>query len=123
MADITIARVRVRWQSNKSPKYDGRVEDMSIDSISAEDRADLCVGKTIRVHWGLRVWTGEVLKVFEEPTPLAQALPLKRPRTTTQRLIIEPAFSVPPISSGIPIMYILVLSSFILRLYRYIAYV
>ena len=43
----TIVRVRVRWQGNKSPKYDGRVEDENF-----EDRAGLCVGKTVRVHWG-----------------------------------------------------------------------
>ena len=82
MADLTIARVRVRWHGNKSPKYNG----VKFDSIVEEDRAGLCVGRTVRVHWGQRIWTGEVLEVSEEPTLLAQALPLTRARTTTQRL-------------------------------------
>ena len=97
MANLTIARVRVHCHGNKSLKYDGRVEDVKFDGIVEEDRAGLCVGRTVRVHWGRRIWTGEVLEVSEEPTLLAQALPLTRARTTTQRLQFSAA---QPISSG-----------------------
>ena len=91
-----IAQVRVRWFGNKSSKYDGRVEDVDFDDIVEEDQEGLCVGKSIRIPWGRdrRLWTGEVLAVIEEPTPLAQALPLTRARTTRKS-------AAQPLSSGI----------------------
>ena len=68
--------VHVRWYGNNSQHYDGRVEDIRMDDIVERDREGLCVGHTVRVQCGYRVWTGKVLELLATHTPFAQALPL-----------------------------------------------
>lgn len=75
---MEFGQVRVRWFGNNSRHYDGRVEDVRTDDIIEDQRQGLRVGNTVRVQWGDRMWTGEVLDLLKEPTTLALAFPLTR---------------------------------------------
>ena len=49
--------VWVRWEGNKSPRYDGKVEGVPESSIVKRS------GQNVEVQWGKKVWYG----VIESP--------------------------------------------------------
>lgn len=75
-AERAVARVRIRWGSNNSKKYDGKVEDVPAHWVTD---GSLAVGgiATVNVGGG-RSWAGRVIEVFYQENPLDLALPVKR---------------------------------------------
>lgn len=79
MGSRKVERVRVKWGSNDSKKYDGKVEDVPVEWVM--DPEMLVVGNTVAVNvGGGRTWSGVVVKLFHQQNALDLALPVKRKR-------------------------------------------
>ena len=73
-----VERVRIRWGSNNSKKYDGKVEDVPAQWVTD---GSVAVGGTVRVNVEEgRTWAGTVIELFYQQNPLDLALPIKRTR-------------------------------------------
>ena len=72
----------VRWERNGSKCYDGRTQDIPIDSV-VEKESEVKVGDSVRVEWGHggRLWNATVVSKQPTPSPLELALPAKRSRS------------------------------------------
>jgi hypothetical protein len=71
-------RVRVRWGSNNSKKYDGKIEDVPAQWVTG---GSVAVGEVVTVSIkGGKSWNGTVIEVFYQKNPLDLALPIKRTR-------------------------------------------
>ena len=44
--------IRVRWEGNNSLMYDGKTQDIALKYVVEEDRANIAVGKLVKVKWG-----------------------------------------------------------------------
>ena len=42
----------MRWESNSSPMYDGKTQDIALKYVVEEDHANITVGKPLKVKWG-----------------------------------------------------------------------
>ena len=65
-----MANIRVRWEGNGSPRYDGKTQDVAVKWVVKEDGDDLAVGKTVRVKWGRcgRIWLAMVVDLLRSTT-------------------------------------------------------
>jgi len=56
-------QIRLKWEGNSSPHYDGVTQDVAREHMFPKD---LHIGQTVRVKWGrsLKVWTGVVMDLL-----------------------------------------------------------
>ena len=77
-SERTVERVRIRWGSNNSKKYDGKVEDVPAQWVVD---GSLTVGRIVTVNvGGEKTWAGTVMELLYRQNPLDLALPIKRTR-------------------------------------------
>ena len=77
-SERTVERVRIKWGSNNSKKYDGKVEDVPAQWVVD---GSLTVGRTVTVNVGVeRTWAGTVMELMYRQNPLDLALPIRRTR-------------------------------------------
>ena len=69
-ASRKMANIRVCWEGNGSPRYDGKTQDVAVKWVVKEDRDDMAVGKTVRVKWGRggRIWMAIVVDFLRSTT-------------------------------------------------------
>ena len=75
---MTGRQIRLRWEGNSSPRYDGVTQDVALKYVFREDLVNIEVGSIVRVKWGRRsrVWKGIVVDLLQSASPARPTVPL-----------------------------------------------